>query len=135
MMLSLQAERPRWRRSAGSRLFCRCALRNDVDACRHVNTARQNSAVDPSPIPLSEAANSAVGGPRQIASKILIYLMFLTPEGCFSGAGTNFSPVDSGNSDDALAAQGGMAASAASSHANVLRTRSSYASIAVFCAS
>jgi len=66
---------------------------------------------------------------------MFIYLMFLTPEGCFSGAGTNFSPVDSGNSDDALAAQGGMAASAASSHANVLRTRSSYASIAVFCAS
>src|SRR5947208_13357378 len=92
MMLSLQAKRPRWRKSAASRLFRRCALRNDIDACRHVNTARRNSAVDPSPIPLSEAANSAVGGPRQIASKMFIYLMFLTPEGCFSGAGTNFSP-------------------------------------------
>src|SRR6267142_2725730 len=64
-----------------------------------------NSAAAPSPIPLSGAAHSAVGGRGQTASKPLIYIMVLTPKGRFSGAGMDFSPVDTGNSDDAVLAQ------------------------------
>src|SRR6266550_4331173 len=64
-----------------------------------------NSAATPSPIPLSGAAHSAVGGHGQIASKPLIYIIVRTPKGRCSGAGTDFSPVDRGNSDDAVRAQ------------------------------
>jgi hypothetical protein len=63
-----------------------------------------NSAATPSPIPLPGAAHSAVGGRGQTASKPLIYIMVLTPVGRFSGAGMDFSPVDRGNSDDAVLA-------------------------------
>src|ERR1700738_1956183 len=84
-----------------------------------------NSAATPSPIPLSGATDSAVGERGQTASKPLIYIMVLTPKGRFSGAGMDFSPVDRGNSDDAVLAQplhlvGGDAAARAQQSTGVL---------------